>query len=206
MSFLVLWTLPKHAQAEIYYTTDADGTVHFSSVPVAGGVPFVPVKPLGRAPSDAPRQPGHFSAARSSTQYDDLVARYSEQYDVDPVLVRAVIRAESGFNRHAVSPKGARGLMQLMPATARQHGCLNAFDAEDNVRAGVAHLRQLLDEHGNNVPRALAAYNAGSGAVERHHGIPPYAETTNYVASVLRYRRDDLRRERIGRRNRPVVD
>jgi soluble lytic murein transglycosylase-like protein len=200
----IAWTAPTRVLAEIYYTTSADGTVHFSTVPTPGALAFVPVKPLGNAPSDTPRHPTIF---RSGTkQYDELVARYAEEYRVDPALVRAVIRAESGFNRHAVSPKGARGLMQLMPATARQHGCVNAFDADDNVHAGVAHLRQLLDEHGNNLPRALAAYNAGSGAVVRHHGIPPYAETTNYVAAVLRYRRDDLRRERIGRRNRPVVD
>jgi soluble lytic murein transglycosylase-like protein len=192
---LVLGANAPRARADVYYTTDADGTVHFTSAATPGAKLFVAAGPIERLRTE-PR-PGVRARLDRDGQYEDLVARYAKQYDVDPALVRAVIRAESGFNRHAVSPKGARGLMQLMPATARKHGCWNSFDADDNIHAGVEHLRSLLDAHGNNLPRALAAYNAGSGAVERHHGIPPYAETTHYVAAVLRYRREDLRRQRL---------
>lgn len=90
--------------------------------------------------------------------------------------------------------------MQLMPATAREHGCHNPYDADANIHAGVEHLRTLLDAHGENVPRALAAYNAGSKPVARYHGIPPYAETEQYVSRVLRLRREYRRKLLLARR------
>jgi soluble lytic murein transglycosylase-like protein len=192
---LVLAIRVPGASAEIYFTTDPDGTVHFSTTATPGAKPYVPAGPIEVLRTES--RSGGIARLRDDGRYEDLVARYSAQYGVDPSLVRAVIRAESGFNRHAVSPKGARGLMQLMPTTARLHGVRNSFDAEDNIHAGVEHLRGLLDAHGNNLPRAIAAYNAGSGAVERYNGIPPYAETTQYVSAVLRYRREDLRRQRL---------
>src|SRR5205807_5339514 len=100
-------------------------------------------------------------------------------------LVRAVVQVESGFNPRAYSPKGAMGLMQLMPATAREFGVRNPFNAEQNVRGGVAYLRQLLDRYDNNEELALAAYNAGPGAVDRYgRSVPPYRETQNYVTHV----------------------
>ncbi|HET6198646.1 MAG TPA: lytic transglycosylase domain-containing protein, partial [Acetobacteraceae bacterium] len=104
---------------------------------------------------------------------------------VRPALVRAVMQVESGFNPYARSPKGAMGLMQLMPATAKQYGVRNAFNPADNVRAGVAYLRELLDRYQNNEELALAAYNAGPGAVDKHgQSVPPYRETRSYVAQV----------------------
>ncbi|HEY9900109.1 MAG TPA: lytic transglycosylase domain-containing protein [Pantanalinema sp.] len=102
---------------------------------------------------------------------------------VDPALVRAVIQAESGGDPHAVSPAGARGLMQLMPATARSLG-VDPDDPQQNVAGGTRYLRQMLDRF-DSVPEALAAYNAGPGAVEKHGGIPPYAETRHYVERVM---------------------
>jgi soluble lytic murein transglycosylase-like protein len=115
----------------------------------------------------------------------ELVARVSQEEGVDEALVRAVVQAESGGNPNAVSPKGAMGLMQLMPQTARAMGVQNPFDPEQNLRGGVRLLRGLLDEFGD-VRLALAAYNAGGPAVRRYGGIPPYAETQKFVQRVHR--------------------
>jgi soluble lytic murein transglycosylase-like protein len=117
--------------------------------------------------------------------YDDLIVEHAHLNNVRPSLVRAVVQVESGFNPRAYSPKGAMGLMQLMPATAREFGVRNAFDPAENVRGGVAYLRQLLDRYDGNEQLALAAYNAGPGAVDKHgQAIPPYRETRDYVSKV----------------------
>lgn len=114
-----------------------------------------------------------------------VIERHSLAHDLDPKLVRAVIQAESGYNQRALSNKGAIGLMQLMPATARYLRVGNPWNAEENVRGGTKYLRQLLDRFAGKVELAVAAYNAGPGAVERHRGIPPYRETREYVRRVL---------------------
>jgi soluble lytic murein transglycosylase-like protein len=112
----------------------------------------------------------------------------AERYGVPERLVSAVIRAESGFDPRAVSRAGAQGLMQLMPATATTLGVRDAFNPQQNIDGGVRHLRGLIDRFGTrNLPLAIAAYNAGEGAVTRHGGIPPYQETRDYVARVLRF-------------------
>jgi soluble lytic murein transglycosylase-like protein len=118
------------------------------------------------------------------TQYDVYIEKYSRLYGVDPVLVRAVIQIESNFNPSCVSSKGARGLMQLMPGTAKRFGVKRVHDPEENIRGGVAYLAILLRMF-DDLPRALAAYNAGEGAVQRYGGIPPYAETATYVKRGL---------------------
>lgn len=117
--------------------------------------------------------------------YDDLIVEHARRNGVRQSLVRAVVQVESGFNPMAYSNKGAMGLMQLMPATAQQFGVRNAFNPEENVRAGVLYLRQLLDRYGNNEELALAAYNAGPGAVDKYkQSVPPYRETKDYVLKV----------------------
>src|SRR5207247_3257824 len=117
--------------------------------------------------------------------YDDLIREQSQLNGVRTDLVRAVMQVESGFNPSARSPKGALGLMQLMPATIQQFGVRNPFNPIENLRAGVAYLRQLLDRYGNNEELALAAYNAGPRAVDRHgQNVPPYRETKNYVTRI----------------------
>jgi len=123
-------------------------------------------------------------AAMPATPYDAFIERVAREYGISPDLVKAVALVESGFDPHAVSPKGARGLMQLMPATAQRYGVRDLFDPLENLRAGMRHLRDLLDEFGGNVTLALAAYNAGSGAVRRHGGVPAYPETRAYVNKI----------------------
>ncbi|MFL1454833.1 lytic transglycosylase domain-containing protein [Marinobacter sp. GN3S48] len=116
--------------------------------------------------------------------YRDEIQAAARQFQIDPALVRAVIHAESAFNAGAVSPKGAQGLMQLMPATARELAVSNAMNAAENIRGGVNYLAQMLKRFGGDTKLATAAYNAGPGAVGRHGGIPPYAETRAYVERV----------------------
>jgi soluble lytic murein transglycosylase-like protein len=116
----------------------------------------------------------------------DLIDQIASEQGVESHLVHSVIRAESNYNANAVSPKGALGLMQLIPSTARRFGVLNAFDPSDNVRGGVRYLRFLLDFYQGDYPRTIAAYNAGEAAVDKYNGIPPYSETRNYVYQVAK--------------------
>jgi len=117
---------------------------------------------------------------------DDVVQSASGRYRLDPDLVNSVIKAESGFNVRAVSPKGAQGLMQLMPGTASQLGVPNAFDPQANVEGGTKYLRELLERYNFDLVKALAAYNAGPQRVEQFGGVPPYYETRAYVARIVR--------------------
>jgi soluble lytic murein transglycosylase-like protein len=116
----------------------------------------------------------------------EMIDRIADQQGVESHLVHSVIRAESNYNVTAVSPKGAQGIMQLVPATARRFGVSNAFDPKDNVQGGVRYLRFLLDYYKDDYPKAIAAYNAGEGAVDKYNGVPPFAETQNYVYQVAR--------------------
>lgn len=121
----------------------------------------------------------------SRTEINDLIAKYADKNGLDENFVKAVINQESGFNPNATSKCGAMGLMQLMPSTAQGLGVTNAYDAEQNIEGGTKYLKGLLDRFGNDKSLALAAYNAGPNAVKKYGGIPPYAETQNYVKSVL---------------------
>ena len=121
----------------------------------------------------------------SRSEINDLIAKYADKNGLDENFVKAVINQESGFNPNATSKCGAMGLMQLMPSTAQGLGVTNAYDAEQNIEGGTKYLKGLLDRFGNDKSLALAAYNAGPNAVKKYGGIPPYAETQNYVKSVL---------------------
>lgn len=122
------------------------------------------------------------------TDYDGIISSLAEQYGVEPALVKAVIRAESCFDTDAVSRRGARGLMQLMPPVARRHGVKDPSDPWQNIRAGVRVLRALLDRFDDDMKLALAGYNAGGDAVDRFGGLPPYRETRRYVITVMKFR------------------
>jgi soluble lytic murein transglycosylase-like protein len=170
---------PAHAQ--IYTWRDANGTLVLSNVR--------PGSKAQPASYTVPKAEG-VRVTRSAVPdralaYEDLINEHSKTHGVRPALVRAVMQVESGFNPYARSPKGAMGLMQLMPSTAKQYGVRNAFNPIENVRAGVAYLRELLDRYANNEELALAAYNAGPGAVEKYgQTVPPYSETRSYVARI----------------------
>ena len=167
------------AQAQIYTWRDATGVLVLSNKPL-GSLERTYNVPKAEAIRTTRR-----AADVSSARYDDLISQHSRINDVRTDLVRAVVQVESGFNPNARSPKGAMGLMQLMPATARQFGVRNPFNPVENVRAGVAYLRQLLDRYDNDERLALAAYNAGPGAVDKYgQTVPPYRETKDYVARI----------------------
>jgi soluble lytic murein transglycosylase-like protein len=139
--------------------------------------------------STAAFTPVSFASTARGTRFtqaeiDAAVDRAAQRHSVDPNLVRALIKVESNFNPNAVSSKGAMGLMQLMPQTARELNLTNPFDPDQNVDAGVRHLKKLMESFGGDVPLSLAAYNAGAAAVVRNSGIPPFTETRNYVKRI----------------------
>ena len=169
------------ADAQIYSWRDDAGTLVLSNKPREGTAPVlsyaVPKTDAVRATRSAPAGQGRL--------YDEVIVEHSKMHNIRPDLVRAVVQVESAFNPYAVSPKGAQGLMQLMPATARALGVSNPFNPLDNIRGGVRYLRQLLDRFDNDEVLALAAYNAGPEAVAKYgQKVPPYRETRNYVTKV----------------------
>jgi len=174
------------ALADVYKYRDAQGVVHLTNVPQqSANEPYA----LWRK-SEATKPKGWRDGYRVLPRLDrdrfaDAVNRLSMRYGVDPALVRAVIHAESAFRPDAISPKGAGGLMQLMPGTAARFDVSDRFDPEDNIAGGVAYLSLLLKMFRGDRELAVAAYNAGEGAVKRYGGIPPYAETRTYVKRVM---------------------
>jgi len=169
----------------LYIHADSNGYV---DVPTADIDHFEPdLSPGNSAGSAAPKP---------SAALPDVVSSASGRYHLDPDLVNSVIRAESGFNAKAVSPKGAQGLMQLMPSTASKLGVSNAFDPRANVDGGTRYLRELLERYNFDMLKALAAYNAGPGRVQQYHGVPPYYETRAYVSKIVR----DFNRKKLAER------
>jgi len=163
----------------------------------APAVPEKSTETLATAPAAMnPSLPAAAPPTPASTRPADIaeaVNSASGRYRIDPDLVNSVIRAESGFKVHAISPKGAQGLMQLMPGTASNLGVSNAFDPNANVDGGTRYLRELLERYNFDLVKALAAYNAGPHRVEQYGGVPPYLETRKYVASIVR----DFNRKKI---------
>lgn len=171
------------ARADIYAWRDASGRLVISDRPARAGSADVSYAVGG---SDAIRTTVRTDAIHPSTRaaIEAIVERQAAQHAINPDLVRAVIQVESAWNPRAVSSKGAMGLMQLMPATARELGVTDPFDPAQNIRGGVKYLKQLLERYDGNAELALAAYNAGPGAVDRYGRIPPYRETQNYVRKI----------------------
>jgi soluble lytic murein transglycosylase-like protein len=181
---LGLLALEVRASGSIYRYIDDQGVAHFSDSPVDPRYARVePVRQEGLVIAPRPRIQGP-----SRRDYDRLIVQLGRRHRVQPALIKAVIAAESNFEPEAVSRVGAQGLMQLMPATARELGVARPFGVIENIDGGVRYLRAMLDRYGD-VSRALAAYNAGPTAVDRHRGVPPYPETQAYVRRVLEYYR-----------------
>jgi hypothetical protein len=184
-AFLLVGMSMAPAAADIYGYEDAGGVLHFTDIPNDRRFKVVmrdikkdrKLRTTFRL-SDCVKDPKEF---------EPIINSCSLEYGVDKSLVKAVIFAESGYNPNAVSRKGAAGLMQLMPQTARDLKVSNSFDPGENIRGGVRYLKFLLDTFKGDVSLALAAYNAGLSKVARYGGVPPYEETQNYVAKVMSY-------------------
>jgi soluble lytic murein transglycosylase-like protein len=169
------------AFAQVRYSyIDEDGVQNFTNV-----APVRPVYDLivTGTPDPPASQP---QASPESRKFDSLIEKYSSENRLDPSLIRSIIAQESGFNPKAVSPKGARGLMQLMPETAASLGVKNSFDPEQNIQGGVKHFRFLMDNFNNNLELSLAAYNAGQNLVQRLGRVPAIKETKDYVQSITK--------------------
>jgi len=162
------------AITRLYTTADGSGYVDVSSAQIDHFEKDFSLPPPPAAQRDTPKN------------LNEIINTMSDLHHLDPDLVNSVIHAESAFNARAVSPKGAQGLMQLMPGTASQLGVHNAFDPHDNVEGGTAYLRQLLEQNNFDLVKALAAYNAGQHRVQQYRGVPPYYETRAYVARIVR--------------------
>jgi soluble lytic murein transglycosylase-like protein len=182
--FFCLLFLTAPSQAGIYRYEDANGVIHFTNCPrdskfrlyireskedVEGGK-LIPVR-----------------YARDSNRFDHLITEFSGKYQVDFALIKAMIRAESGFNPYAVSRKGAKGLMQLMPATALRMNVVDVYNPKQNIDGGVRYIKYLLSLFNNDIRLSLAAYNAGENLVSELRTIPPYRETVDYIRKVQSY-------------------
>jgi soluble lytic murein transglycosylase-like protein len=179
---IAVFSLASSAQAQIYTWTDGNGHLVVSDHPKNG----LPERAYVVPQTESIRATRPVDTSRSSL-YDDMIAFNARAQGVRSDLVRAVMQVESGFNPVARSPKGAMGLMQLMPETMKEFHVTNAFDPAENIRGGVAYLKQLLDKYSNNEVLALAAYNAGPGAVDRYgKAVPPYKETQDYVRKIVK--------------------
>ncbi len=178
--FIFLFLVKTPATADIYRYEDGNGVIHFTDTPSHKGFKLY-------------LRTGFFNVKDYKDyfkKYDNIIYRYSSSFGVDYPLVKAVIRAESGYNPKAVSRKGAMGLMQLMPETASLFDCENPFDPESNIRTGIKYLKYLMDYFNGRVELALAAYNAGPKNVIKYgYSIPPFNETKSYVKKVLEYYR-----------------
>jgi len=163
------------AAADIYMYVDKSGVVHFTNVPTSNKYQLF-VKEL----------PARTRRSFSTVEYDHIIRKATEKYDVDFSLIKAVIEAESNFDPEAVSKKGAKGLMQIMPGNFQSLSVQDPFNPAQNIMGGVKYLQELLRRYENKLPLVLAAYNAGPEAVDQYRQIPPYEETQNYVRKVMK--------------------
>jgi len=163
------------AAADIYMYVDKRGVVNFTNVPTSGNYKLF-VKEL----------PARIRKSYNTAEYDHLIRKAEEQYDVDFFLIKAVIEAESNFDPDAVSKKGAKGLMQIMPGNFQSLAVQDPFNPAQNIMGGVKYLQELLKRYENKLPLVLAAYNAGPEAVDQYREIPPFEETQNYVRKVMK--------------------
>ena len=182
LALFVLFCLPAvHSHADIFKYVDEDGVIHLTNVPSNPKAKYVLIMKEKRILFS--RKINVDSAA-----YDKIIRRAAGKFNLDVALIKAVIKAESNFNHQAISPKGAKGLMQLMPQTASALNVDDVFHPGDNIFGGARYLRYLLNLYRGDLTLALAAYNAGEGAVAKYnYNVPPYPETQNYVRRVLSF-------------------
>jgi soluble lytic murein transglycosylase-like protein len=167
--------------ADIYKYEDNEGVLHLTNVPSIPKAKYVLVLKEKRI---------LFQSDIDVNRYDQIIKRASDKFKIDSALIKAIIKAESNFNHHAVSRVGARGLMQLMPATASALQVEDAFHPENNIEGGARYLRYLLNNYRGNLSLTLAAYNAGEGTVAKYNNnVPPFRETQDYIKRVLNYYR-----------------
>lgn len=179
---IFLSSLPAPQAADFYTFIDEEGNTYYTNIPGDGRMKVhLPIKKTTSKP---------LTPSSDIEAYEPIITAASNRFAVDPNLVRAVIKAESNFNHQAVSPKGAMGLMQLMPLTAKEMAVNNPFNPEENIHGGVRYLGELLHLFNWNLPLALAAYNAGPRRVVGPNEIPHIEETQNYIQRVMRYYRD----------------
>lgn len=189
-----LLTVPVQVAADIYVYVDERGVEHYTNTPTSKKYKLATLRRL-----NTPRNSGFYngqgrhsrrtSISRNSFQYDNQIQRAADRYMVDPLLIKAVIKVESDFDRYATSPKGAQGLMQLMPGTARDLRVWDPYNATENINGGTRYLKKLLDTYGGDLTRSLAAYNAGPGRVTKKGPLPRIKETREYIQRVSRYYR-----------------
>ena len=175
---VVVFTLlltPKMSAADIYRYIDENGVMHFTNAPTSSKFKLFM------------RERQVFISKLDSNQFDPIISEASKKYGIEAPLIKAVIKAESDFDPNAISNKGARGLMQIMPMNYRLLNVENPFDPNQSIDGGARYLRDMLDRYNGSLNLSLAAYNAGPGAVDRYGGVPPYPETTDYIERVLRY-------------------
>ena len=176
---IVNFVFPSLSLTDIYKYVDKEGVIHLTNVPTDVNARYVLVLREKRV---------QFNLGQDAKMYDHLITKAAKKYNIDSALIKAIIKAESNFNPRAVSPVGARGLMQLMPATASSLEVQDSFHPENNIEGGVRYLRYLLNLFHGDLPLVLAAYNAGEGVVARYNNsIPPYQETQTYIQQVLNY-------------------
>src|SRR4030042_3326619 len=179
--FFCLFLLATPSSAGIYRYVDERGVIHFTNCPRDAKFKLY----IRESKEDVGSEGS--SSVRDSNQYDPLISEFSKKYQVDFALIKAMIRAESGFNPTAVSRKGAKGLMQLMPETASRLNVSNSFNPRENIEGGVKYFKYLLSLFNDDLRLSLAAYNAGENVVAEVRSIPPYRETADYVKKVLSY-------------------
>ncbi len=186
---LIFFASPGFASKVYVYEDPETGERYYSNLPLNENFKIYMKIPFKKGKKDTftlASLKRNFNEGAFSSKFDEIFNDVARQFNLDPRLLKAVAKVESNFNHQAVSPKGAMGVMQLIPSTARLVGVSNPFDPVENIYGGARYLRMLLDEFGD-LKLSLAAYNAGPEAVRSHRGIPPYSETVNYVRDVLYY-------------------